>query len=113
MTPYHANDHAIEKTLLESDGVVVIAFLGCESRPCEHFKPELWPLAEQLGNRVIVLWTDVDENPTITEEMGVRAIPTVQVYRDGERLAMYEGPYSHEALIERIRALMEPKRRKG
>ncbi len=113
MTPHHANDRIVERRLVESSGVTVVAFLGCESRSCEHFKPELWPLAKHLRHHAQVLWIDVDENPTISEDLGIKAIPTILVYRNGEKLATYEGPYSHEALIERITALLTPKKRKG
>ena len=52
---------------------------------------------------------DVTENPTITDELGVQAVPTLLVFRDGEEIARYEGPYSREALNERLTNLMAGK----
>ncbi len=78
------------------------------SIPCDHFKPEL----DAMSLHYKTYQLDVDENPHITEELGIKAVPTVVVYREGEEIARYEGPYSREALLERIRALIEPKQGK-
>ncbi len=113
MIPHHANDYILEQCLVEDLGVLIVMFLGCMSRACDHFRPEIAPVAKHFHGRAKVLWINVDENPSIAKEFGVKAIPTTVVFRDGEKIAAYEGPYSREALIERITALMEPKKRKG
>ena len=46
-----------------------------------------------------------------SEEFGIKAIPTTVVFRDGEKIAAYEGPYSREALIERITLLLHASQR--
>ena len=49
-------------------------------------------------------------DPSITEELGVQAVPTLLVFREGEELARYEGPYSREALNDRLTQLLAGKR---
>ena len=102
----HVNDIEFERIILERVGVTAIAFLSYKSIACDHFRPELKPLAEKLDSRVAVLWIDVDENPSLTKELGVGAVPTTLLFRNGDEIAKYEGPYSREMLAERMMALL-------
>jgi thioredoxin 1 len=100
------NDHGLEEKVLETDGLVAVAFLDYCSIPCDHFRPELNGIASMLDGKVQFFQIDVSENPSITDELSVEAVPTLLVFRDGEEIARYEGPYSREALNERISALL-------
>jgi len=103
------NDQGLEERVLESEGMVSVAFLDYGSIPCDHFRPELDAVSETLEGKLEFYKLDVSENPSITEELGVQAVPTLLVFRDGEEIARYEGPYSREALGERLTALMAGK----
>ena len=103
------NDTGLEERVLESEGLVAVAFLDWGSIPCEHFKPELDAVADHLHGKAEFYRIDVSENPSITEELGVQAVPTLLVFREGEEIARYEGPYSREALTDRLMQLMAPK----
>ena len=103
------NDQGLEEKVLESDGLVAVGFLDFCSIPCDHFRPELKAVAEMLDGKIDFFRIDVTENPTITDELGVQAVPTLLVFRDGEEVARYEGPYSREALNERLTNLMAGK----
>ena len=100
------NDLALEERILESDRCVAVAFLHYSSAPCDHFRPELQAVSKMLDDKVEFCQIDVTENPTITEELGVQAVPTLLVFREGDEIARYEGPYSQEALFERISTLL-------
>jgi thioredoxin 1 len=104
------NDTGLEERVLESDGLVAVAFLDYGSIPCDHFRPELDAVSDMLDGKVDFFRLDVTENPSITEELGVQAVPTLLVFREGEEIARYEGPYSREALNDRLTALLAGKR---
>jgi len=109
------NDSELERRITEGKTSkkphwMGIAFLATRNIPCEHFMPELLSVAEQLEGKMAFYQLDVDENPTVTEEQDVEAVPTLQVYRNGERIKKYEGPYSKEALMERLRDLLGTKK---
>ena len=104
------NDTGLEQRVTESDGLVAVAFLDYGSIPCDHFRPELDAVSDTLDGKVQFFKIDVTENPSITEELGVQAVPTLLIFREGEEIARYEGPYSREALNDRITALLAPKR---
>jgi thioredoxin 1 len=103
------NDKGLEERVLEGEGLVAVGFLDFCSIPCDHFRPELEAISEMLEGKVEFYRIDVTENPTITGELGVQAVPTLLVFRDGEEIARYEGPYSREALNERLTTLMAGK----
>ena len=103
------NDHGFSDRVLEARGYVGVAFIDFFSIPCDHFRPELEALAELMDRKVRFYTVDVSENPSLTEYMAVEAVPTLIIFRDGEEAARYEGPYSREALNERITSLMSGK----
>lgn len=100
------NDQGLEDRIVVGGGLVAVAFLDYCSIPCDHFRPELNAVAEKMDGKVDFYRLDVTENPTITNELSVEAVPTLVVFRDGEELARYEGPYSREALGDRLAALL-------
>lgn len=102
-------DQGLEERVLESDGLVAVAFLDYGSIPCDHFRPELDAVSDTLEGKIEFYKIDVSENPSITDELGVQAVPTLLVFRDGDEIGRYEGPYSREALGERLTALMAGK----
>lgn len=101
------NDHGFSEQVLESSGYVGVAFLDHFSIPCDHFRPELESLAERLVEKVRIFQVDASESPSLTEYVRVEAVPTFVLYRNGEEAARYEGPYSREALQERIQSIMK------
>jgi len=109
----YINDRQLREILRQSLDWSAIAFVSYGSIPCDNFRPEFEALAETFMTNVFCGWLDVDENPTITEKLKVQAVPTTVLYKNGQELARYEGPYSREALDERVRAVMSPKKKKG
>jgi thioredoxin 1 len=103
------NDTLLEERVLESAGLTAVAFLDFCSIPCDHFRPELQAVSEMLEGKIEFFRIDVTENPTITDSLGVQAVPTLLVFRDGDEVARYEGPYSREAMNDRLTALMAGK----
>jgi thioredoxin 1 len=104
------NDTGLEERVLEADGLVAVAFLDYGSIPCDHFRPELEAVSDMMDGKVDFFKIDVTENPSITEELGVQAVPTLLIFREGDEIARYEGPYSREALNDRLTALLAGKR---
>jgi thioredoxin-like negative regulator of GroEL len=89
------------RELVEKDrGYSAVLFFDYLSISCDHFRPEFQAFAREM--RLIFCGELVcDENPTITGEMGVSAIPTTLLFKAGKELGRWEGPYSREALKER------------
>jgi len=106
----YVNDQELEERILEADTPVAIAFLAYDSIPARHFEPEYDSVADEFRTRMEFHKINVEENPTITEDLGVDAVPTMLIFRDSDEIARYEGPYSSEALMERIGTLFKEKK---
>ena len=102
----HANDIDAEVLIASRVGVTVISFLRYDVIACDHFKPELKVFADKAANRVVVCWVNAEESPTLVEELNIKSVPTTLVFKDGDEVARFEGPYSREALAERILVLV-------
>jgi thioredoxin-like negative regulator of GroEL len=98
------NDLALEHLLIEHEGYAAIAFLAFDSIPCDLFRPQLEEAAESLVEWIRFWRVDAVENPSVTDHLNVEAVPTVVLFKDGDEVARWTGPYSAAALEERMRA---------
>lgn len=97
--------HDIElKELLRDDGTncpSMVVFIAVGSIPCDHFKAEFETFS-QARKDIFCAEILVEENPSIAERLGVTAVPETLLINRGKVLHHFEGPYSHEALKERV-----------
>jgi thioredoxin-like negative regulator of GroEL len=100
------NDWRFEETLDREKGVVGVAFMSYTSIPCDHFMPELHGLAEIMDGRIKFFIVDCVENPTLTDDLAIEAAPTLVMFKANEEIGRYEGPYSKEALKDRLETLL-------
>lgn len=107
----HINDRCLEEIFADFivDGgntLWAIAFIDYGSIPCDHFRPELAAVSLKLEGKILFYWIDACENPSVTDTLGVVAVPTLLVFRGEEEIGRYEGPYSRAALAERLGKLV-------
>lgn len=97
------NDLGLESLIINLQGYAAVAFLAHDSVPCDHFRPELEKTAEALVEWIRFWRLDAVENPTVTDHLGVEAVPMVLLFKDGDEIARWEGPYAAEAPEKRMR----------
>jgi thioredoxin 1 len=68
----------------ESDGLVLVDFWAPWCAPCRMVGPIVERLAERYAGRVKVAKLNVDEAPTTAAAYGIRSIPTIALFRDGQ-----------------------------
>lgn len=100
------NDTELEEILAKGKSWNAVVFLQTSSIPCEHFKPEFDAFSVARKD-IFCGRLDVDENPSITDTCKVTAVPTVVLFWKGKEVGRWEGPYSHEALLQRVWEVME------
>ncbi len=98
------NDLGLEELIINLRGYAAVAFLAFDSVPCDHFRPELEKTAEALVEWIRFWRLDAVENPTVADHLDVKAVPTVLLFKDGDEVGRWEGPYTSEALEKRMRA---------
>ena len=78
------NDGNFQQEVLDGSGPVVVDFWAEWCMPCKMIGPVLDELAGEFNGRVKVTKLNVDENPSTSMKYGVRSIPTLLFFKDGE-----------------------------
>jgi thioredoxin 1 len=92
------NDGDFEQTVLKSDKPVLVDFWAEWCGPCRMIAPAVEGLAEEYSGRVSVGKLNIDENPNTPMKYGVRSIPTLLLFKDGEVVESTVGVAGKEQL---------------
>jgi len=84
-------DANFEAEVLNSDKPVVIDFWAEWCQPCKRIAPIFKDLADQYGDQVKIAKMDIDANPATPGKYGIRAIPTVLAFKNGEVVEQLQG----------------------
>ncbi|MEI6311937.1 MAG: thioredoxin [Bacteroidota bacterium] len=69
------------KKMIKSDKLVLVDFYADWCGPCKKIKPYLEEISKEMEKKVVVYRINVDQNPNLTKELGIDALPTLQVYK--------------------------------
>lgn len=92
--------------ILKSDKPVVIDFWAEWCGPCRMIGPIVEELATEYGDKAIIGKVNVDENDDITSKFGIRNIPTILFFKNGEIVDKQVGAAQKSVLIEKIDKLL-------
>lgn len=96
------SDSSFEKEVLQSEKPVLVDFWAEWCAPCRMLAPTIAAVAEQYGDSTSVVKLNVDDNPSISEAYGVRAIPTLILFREGKEVERVVGATSRESISRMI-----------
>jgi thioredoxin 1 len=97
-------DDTFNETVLASDRPVVVDAWAPRCPPCAVIAKSLAELAGEFGDRLVIAALNADENPTTVLRYGVRAIPTLLLFRGGEVVGTLVGARPKSALREMLGA---------
>ncbi|MCC6552429.1 MAG: thioredoxin [Polyangiaceae bacterium] len=93
-------DQNFESEVLKSDKPVLVDFTATWCGPCKALAPIVEQLADDFAGQVKVGKLDIDDAPQITKKYGVRSVPTVLVFKGGEKAASYVGLTTRDKLVK-------------
>jgi thioredoxin 1 len=93
-------DTAFEKDVLKATKPVLVDFWAEWCGPCKMIAPYLEDLAAEMGEQVEVIKVNIDENPLTPTRYGVRGIPTLMLFKNGEVAATKVGALPKSKLVE-------------
>ncbi|MCM8556877.1 thioredoxin TrxA [Sphingomicrobium sediminis] len=84
-------DQSFEADVLKSDKPVLVDFWAEWCGPCRMIAPALEEISEELGEKLTIAKINIDENPETPGRYGVRGIPTMVLFKNGEAVAQKVG----------------------
>ena len=102
MTPTKVTDSSFNADVIESEKPVLVDFWAEWCGPCVQIAPALEELATEYREKLVVAKVNIDENPETPTRYGVRGIPTLILFKDGEIAATKVGATSKRKLAEWI-----------
>jgi thioredoxin 1 len=101
-SPIKVSDASFQADVLNSKNPVVVDFWAEWCGPCRMIAPALEELAGELEGKVTVAKVNIDENPGIPTKYGVRGVPTLMIFQNGQVAATKVGALPKSKIKEWI-----------
>jgi thioredoxin 1 len=95
-------DANFSNDVLQSDVPVLVDFSATWCGPCKALSPIVEKLADELSGKVKVGKCDIDDSPNTAQQFGVRSVPTVMVFKNGQKVAQHVGLTNRDKLVALI-----------
>jgi thioredoxin len=100
MSTVAVTDESFEQNVLKAEGPVLVDFWAEWCGPCKQIGPALDQISEQLAGHVTIAKLNIDESPTTPSRYGVRGIPTMMLFKDGQMASMTVGAMPKSKILE-------------
>ena len=102
MSPSNVTDSSFQADVLDSSEPVVVDFWAEWCGPCKMIAPSLEQIATEMDGKVKIAKLNIDENQNIAMKYGVRSIPTLILFKNGEPAATQVGAAPKGKLVDWI-----------
>ena len=85
-------------------GTVLVDFWAPWCGPCKMQGPILDKVADKVGDKAVIAKVNVDENAPLAAQFGVRSIPTLILFKDGQKVRDFIGVQQEPTIVELLTA---------
>lgn len=100
----HVSDQNFQTEVLNADKPVVVDFWAEWCGPCKMMSPIVDEISNELGASVKVVKINIDENPNVPTQYGIRGIPTFMIFDGGKLVETKVGGMSKSQLSDWIKS---------
>lgn len=104
--PIEITDTNFEQEVLKSDVPVLIDFWAVWCGPCRVIAPVVEEIADEYEGKLKVGKLDVDNNPQVAVKYGIRSIPTLLIFNNGEVSDQLIGALPKAQIVDRVERVM-------
>jgi thioredoxin 1 len=100
MSTVKVTDTSFEQDVLKASGPVLVDFWAEWCGPCKQIAPALEAISQELEGKVTIAKLDIEDSPTTPSRYGVRGIPTMMLFKDGQMASMKVGAMPKQKILD-------------
>jgi thioredoxin 1 len=101
-----ATDGNFEQLVLQADKPVIVDFWAEWCGPCRMVGPIVEEVGVEYEDKVVVAKLDVDSNPGVTQKYGIRNIPTILFFKNGDVADKQVGAVPKSTIVNKLEAIL-------
>ena len=104
----HVSDSTFEQDVIGASTPVLVDYWAEWCQPCKQIAPALEEIAAEMDGRLTIAKLNIDDNPVTPTKFGVRGIPTLMLFKNGEIASTKVGALPKGKLVDWIESTLQP-----